>query len=230
VFEVEPVSLAQLRAQTLQVFRRGGGSRPDVLLVSHGQGRAVLKDHNACDPLFARLLGPLLAWREARALQRLQPVAAVPTLLARPDRRSLLLQYLPGEPLYKTTVPVDWEVFFARLSQVLEEIHAHGVAHCDLRSPGNTLVTAEQTPVLVDFVAATCNGARWNFSARWVFTRFARADREAVLKLKRHVAPELLSEQDKHTMENMSAFERAARGFGAGVRTVSRRLFTRAAR
>jgi len=228
---MEPeASLQKLRAQSIRVFRHGGGSRPDVLLVPYGEGVAVLKDHNACDPMFARVLGPVLTWREARALRRLQPVASVPDLLACPDRRSLLLQYLPAEPLHKTTATVDWAEFFQRLSSALGEVHAHGVAHCDLRSPGNTLVTEDHAPVFVDFVAAVKNGAWWNLPARWVFARFSRADHEALVKLKRHVAPELLSAKELQDIESFSVFERAARWFGKGVRKVSRRLFTRDAR
>ncbi len=224
---MEPVSLAQLRANTLQVFRRGGGSRPDVLLVSHHDAPAVLKDHNACDPVFARVLGPLLAWREARALLSLRSVAAVPNLLARPDKRSLLLQYLPGEPLHKTEADVDWQAFFNRLREVLAQIHAHGVAHCDLRSPGNTLVNAAQTPVVVDLVAAVKKGASWNLCANWVFDRFCRADEQALLKLKRHVAPELLSEQEQSSIDERTGLEKAARWFGGSIRRISRRMFTR---
>ena len=227
---LEPVSLKQLRAQSLEVFRHGGGSRPDVLLINFGEGRAVLKDHNACDPFFARVLGPVLAWREARALRRLDSVSAVPSLLARPDARSLLLEYLPGQPLHRTSATVDWQRFFERLEQLVKEIHSHGVAHCDLRSPGNTLVAADESPVVVDFVAAVLKGAPWNVPARWVYKRFAQADEEAIAKLKHHVAPELLTAEDGYLLEQRSWLERAARWVGAGIRDLSRRLFTRDAR
>lgn len=229
-YSLDPVPLKQLRAQSLAVFRRGGGSRPDVLLVSLGDGRAILKDHNACDPVFARVLGPILAWREARALRHLEAVSAVPGLLARPDARSVLLEYRPGEPVHKTSATVDWRIFFQRLEQVVKDIHSHGVAHCDLRSPGNTLVSEDQSPVVVDFVAAVLKGAPWNLAARWVFTRFMKADREAIAKLKQHVAPELLTAEDRQMLEHRSRLERVARWFGANIRNLSRRLFTRGAR
>ena len=65
------LSLPELRQTVSDVYRRGRGSRPDVLLISVDGELAVLKDYGACDPWFARVLGPFLAGRESRTLQRL---------------------------------------------------------------------------------------------------------------------------------------------------------------
>lgn len=220
------LSLAELQSGAIRTFRQGGGSRPQVSLVSVAGQEAVLKDFNACDPWFARLLAPLLAAREARALRLLDDLARVPALLAIPDRRSLLIQYLPAQPLLKIERKVDWQAFFRDLARLIDEMHARGVAHCDLRSPNNTLLDEGGGPVIVDFVASVHAGRRWNLPARWVFRAFSQADRDAMAKLKRHVAPELLTDADRTLLTSSGPLQRSARWLGGNVRRVTRKLFT----
>jgi hypothetical protein len=219
--------LAQLRAARVRHFRHGGGSRPDVLVVRHGGGLAVLKDHNACDPGFARLIGPLLAWREGRALERLSGLEGVPRLLARPDARSLLIEYLDAEPAIRRHAPVAWRQYFAALEQLVDRMHARRVAHGDLRSPPNMLVDDSGNPYLVDFVACVFDGRRWNLPARLLFRRFREVDRAGIAKLKSRVAPELLTGEERALLVHKGAFARALRWTGARVRDLSRALLTR---
>lgn len=221
------LTLPELRRAAIRTFRQGRGSRPDVLLIEHHGTHAVLKDHGACDPWFGRILGPLLAWRECRGLDRLGDLRGVPRVLARPDRRSLLLEYLPAEPILRAGDDVDWAQFFPRLERLIDAVHERGVAHCDLRSPNNTLITASGEPVIVDFVACVRRGRRWNRPWAWVFDSFCAADRAAVAKLKRHVAPGLLNADERRQLGQQGGLERAARRVGGTVRSLSRRWFTR---
>lgn len=220
-------TLAQIRARAVRSYRHGGGSRPDVLVVRHQDGLAVLKDHNACDPGFARLIGPLLAWREGRALERLAGLTGIPRLLGRPDSRSLLMEYLDAEPAIRRTVPVAWPEYFAALEQLVARMHEHGVAHCDLRSPPNMLVDAQGRPYLVDFVACVFQGRRWNVPARYLFERFREVDRAGIAKLKSRVAPALLTLGESALLDHKSVFARALRWMGARVRDLSRMLLTK---
>ena len=221
-----PSSLAALRSETIQAMRRGSGSRPDVLRVRYGDGQAILKDQNGCDPAFARVIGPLLAYREARALRRLRPLAGVPELLGRPDRRSVLMEYLPATPIANASHS-DWAAFFHALGRLLNEMHALGIAHGDLRSPNNTLVDESGNPVLVDFVASVARGGWWNLPAFWTFTMFCRIDRKAVVKLKSIMAPDLVGKDQQHLLEHTSALHRALRRLGMAIRDATRKVFTR---
>lgn len=221
------LSLGDLRGAVQDVYRRGDGSRPDVMLIGVDDEFAVLKDHGACDPWFARLLGPLLSRREARALERLGDVRGVPGLLARPDSRSLLIEYLPATALEDAAEGTDWRAFFVRLDGLLADMHSQGIAHCDLRSPYNTMISAEGEPFIVDFVASVSRGRRWNVPANLLFERFARADREAIIKLKKSAAPYLVTESEESAYASRSAVERVARWIGATTRNLSRKLFTR---
>lgn len=218
--------LKALRAGTVEVLRRGGGSRPDVLRVRCGDADAILKDQNGCDTVFARLLGPLLAWREARSLRRLQGVAGVPALIDRPDSRSLLMEYIPAVPITRAS-HADWPAFFAALDRLLDAMHQRGVAHCDLRSPNNTLVSDAGDPVLVDFVASVHDARSWNPVGRRLFGLFCGVDRKAVIKLKSIVAPELVTEAERPLLEHRIPMHRALRRTGIVIRNVTRKLFTR---
>ena len=223
--ETTPTDLHALRAGTLEIIRRGGGSRPDVLRVRYGEAQAILKDQNGCDAAFARLLGPLLAHREAKALDALRGLAGIPVLLARPDRRSILMAHLAATPIGRASHP-DWPAFFTALENLLDAMHDRGVAHCDLRSPDNTLVDESGKPVLVDFVASVRRGGAWNPIGRWIFHLFCGVDEKAVIKLKSIVAPELIAPAERDLLEHGPILHRVLRGVGIGIRNLTRKLFT----
>lgn len=220
------LDLRTLRSGAVEIIRRGGGSRPDVLRVRYGDAEAILKDQNGCDAAFGRLIGPLLAHREARALDALRGLSGIPALLARPDRRSVLMEHLPATPIGRASHP-DWPLYFASLERLIDAMHDRGVAHCDLRSPDNTLVGESGKPVLVDFVASVRRPGPWNPLGRLVFSAFCRVDDKAVIKLKSIVAPELVAPEERDLIHHGSLGHRALRGFGIGVRNLTRKLFTR---
>ena len=220
------IPYSDLRTLVVTVLRQGGGSRPDVLHLRHGDDDAVLKDHNCCDARFARWLGPLLTRREAKALAILEDVVQVPTLVGRVDRRALLMEYVVGSPVRGSEGDFDWPRFFERFYALLDEMHRRGVAHCDLRSPGNILLGCAGEPVIMDFVACVFAGARWNLPQRWLFTRFCRVDHSAVVKLKSRVAPDLITSAESKYLRPSGRLDRAARGFGVWIRRQSRALLT----
>ena len=124
----------------IKVLRDGGGSRPTVMRIQRDGEDQVLKDHAGCDPVFSALLGKLLTRREARALLKLHSVAGVPRLLGQPGSRALHMEWLDGISIKEALAQeVHWPKFLAELENMLREIHAQGVAHCDLRMPFDDL-------------------------------------------------------------------------------------------
>ena len=222
-------SLEELHRRAQRVFRRGGGTRPEVLLVEIDGQPAVLKDYARSDPWFRRLVGPLSARREARALERLDGLAGVPRLLGRPARDALLLEYIPGVTARELKRGAVSAEFFERFYRLVAAIHSRGVAHCDLRSTGNILLGPNGEPHAVDFVAHFKQGEWWNPLTRWIFRKFCHADRTAVARLKRSLAPELLTAQEQADLarDRNTPLERAARAVGKSIRNVSRWLLTR---
>ena len=207
------------------MLREGGGTRPDVLAVNHFDRTVVLKDHNSSDRWFSRLIGPLLCYREVKALSQLAGVRGIPRLIEKVNRRALLMEHLDVVQLKHIEFDIDWSEFFGQLTDLIEQMHQQGVAHCDLRSPGNILVDIEGQPYLVDFVACVFRGQRWNFISRWIFVKFQGADRGAILKLKQRFAAELLDEEARLSMQKRGFLELTARAIGSNVRKLSRKLF-----
>jgi serine/threonine protein kinase len=224
-YSIEKLSLPELHNHAVLEFRGGGGTRPGVLLIDYNGRQAVLKDHNQCDLWFGRVVGPLLAWRESRALIRLHDLAGVLSLISRPDRCSILMEHIDGIQVVRSDIDKGWTDFFEDLSGLIGEMHALGVAHCDLRSPTNVLITNDMKPALVDFVASFGRGARINFVAALLFRQFVRVDFSAVTKLKRYLAPELLAAGEA---ENEQVGGRAGQFFrwlGSKARDASRAVF-----
>jgi len=226
---LENLGLDDLRAHAVKIFHRGGGSRPDVLLIKAGEAEAVLKDYGKADPWFRRLVGPLSARREARALEQLTGARGVPRLLRRVGRDALLLEYIPGTSAREVPPGGLTPPFFERFYRLVDRLHESGVAHCDLRSQGNILIGADGEPHVVDFAAHFRRGRSWNPVSRWLYAKFCEADRVAVARLKKSHAPELLTETEIQALarDRKTWLERSARFIGKSVRNVSRRLLTK---
>lgn len=226
---LQDLSLGELRAHAVKTFRQGGGSRPDVLLIRAGGEEAVLKDYSRADPWFRRLVGPLSARREARALRQLDGVRGVPRLLRVVGREALLLEHVPGTSARHVPPGGLTPEFFERFYRLVERLHEAGVAHCDLRSQGNILVGADGEPHVVDLAAHFRRGRSWNVAARWMYRKFCEADRVAVARLKKSHAPDLLTEAEKQALarDRKTPLERTARFIGKSVRNLSRWLLIR---
>lgn len=222
----QTIDLEVVRQHVTATHRKAHGSRPDVLQISIDNNQAVLKDYSHSDTWFRRLLAPLLVMREVRSLKQLDGVIGVPHLYHVYNRYAFLVESVNGvaaSQIPKNTLDND---FFERMKKVLDEIHEKGVTHCDLRSAGNTLVTPNQQPWLVDFVASIHQSRRWNLIGRWIFDQFVDADYGAVLKLKKRLAPELLTSDELDKIEHPhSVVERVGRKMGRSVRFITRNLF-----
>jgi len=76
----------------------------------------------------------------------------------------------------------DLDVFYARLRQVISDIHAAGVAHGDLKRKENILVTRNNEPVVIDFgTAVTRHGSMFDQA---LFPLVCRFDDNAWIKVK----------------------------------------------
>ena len=226
----QDVTTKELYQHTKETYRQGGGSRPEVRVVVFNGQEYILKDYARCDPMFGRLLGGFLARREARALQRLHDAPFVPNLIARIDK-ALLIEHVstrrnitdyPAGELPKKIIK--------RLSDVIISMHRFfGIAHCDLRSPGNILIDNEGHPHLVDFTAHYKQGRLWNPLSRWLFRRFCDADLVCIARLKKRNAPELLNDAERNALQKdrKTITEKVARMFGKSVRNLSRWFLTR---
>jgi predicted Ser/Thr protein kinase len=163
--------------------------------------------------------------REREALSRLNGVPEVPRLVGSIDRYAFVMEYIDGISLanYQGTVP---EGFFDELAEIMHAVHARGVAHCDLRSSGNAVVTSEGRPYVVDFAACVMRGRGLNPFISFLFRQFSEADDHAILILKRKHAPDKLTPEELDRLANPMPYERIAKAIGTGIRNVARKVLT----
>ena len=127
------------------------GYQGQVHLIDIDGRRVVVKVAAGFGPL--AWLGRLTLRREARVYQRLRGFAGSPECFGFFRGRYLVLDYVNGVPL-RNARDFDRSAFFEALLQYLNELHARGVAHADLKRKDNLMVIDGRRPCVIDFGAA----------------------------------------------------------------------------
>lgn len=227
MLERDRLSRQYIDEHTVHYYRTAGGTRPDLRSIDIDGARVVVKDFSRSDTLFRLIVGPILIRREFGALRILNGVRGVPRLVGRLDRYALAMEDVMGRNLFEVEPETLDQEFYSRLMRVVDDMHSRGVAHCDLRSRGNVVRGGDGLPYLVDFAACVFRGRGVNPVFSWLFKQFAAADRNAVLRIKQRLSPELLTESEAAELAAPMPFERPARFIGENLRRLTRRLLTR---
>lgn len=178
--------------------------RREAALISSGyQGSAYLYDHGVHRLVIKKAgSGPLTGWihrrmlrREARIYELLAGVEGVPHSPGMLDDTWLVLEFIEGRSLkVRRTSIRDREAFYSRLREVIEDFHAAGVAHGDLKRKENVLVTEGEQPFVIDFGMAAMRDA--GPVERLFFHFIRRVDYNAWIKLKYHRDYSAVSDED----------------------------------
>lgn len=194
-----------------RVIHQGKGLQSTVYEVDFHGTRAAVKDFSATRGLFKLLVAPWLIGREVKALRRLEGTPGVPRLLGRVDRYAFALEYVEGTPLdrYAKGELEPW--VFPKVQQAVDAIHARGVSHGDLKRRSNLLLTPQGEIYLIDFAAATVGRRRFNPLVNWFQREMAKVDDKSMPRLKKFVAPELLTPEDLDKLNNPTGLEKLAR-------------------
>ncbi|MCG6117067.1 MAG: serine/threonine protein kinase [Aquimonas sp.] len=162
-------------------------------------GRAIRRDTRSA-AFGLRWLARWLAGREARALQRLQGVPAVPRLLCF-EGGVLERSHLGGEVMYRAA-PREL-AYYREARRLLQAVHRRGVVHNDLAKEANWLQLDDGRPALVDFQIA------WIGRPRAPLMRLlAREDLRHLLKHKRMYCPQHLTPVEKRLLKRQSWIRR----------------------
>lgn len=214
----------RLQDCTERVMRPGERARPDVRLVRVEGARWVVKDYANGGPLFKRLLGSYLVWRERVALARAQGLPGIPGLVGTMGPYALVTEFVDAVEV--TSAPPDLldEAFFDQLHELIEGLHSRGIVHGDLKKLENILVSSTGQPYIVDFTAAFVNGS--DPVAALVFSLVSDDDLRAICKLKQRCAPHLLTPEEAAFLEQRSAIERFFRWSRRYVRFLAKFLST----
>ncbi|UCH33008.1 MAG: hypothetical protein JSV65_10425 [Armatimonadota bacterium] len=213
-----------------RVVAPGRGYHAALTLVSDGTEQALVKDYSGSGPLFRLVAAPWLAAREARIYRRLAGTRGVPRSYGRWGRTGVLLEYVDGRNCQEVAQGEVGSCFFDRLREVVSAIHGRGVAHCDLKTADNIVVTPTGEPIIVDFAQAIRRPARWNLLAQAIYQRFERDDWLALSKLKARLAPGLLTEVEIRALRWRSPAERFVRAVRDRLRALSQWAFEADAR
>jgi tRNA A-37 threonylcarbamoyl transferase component Bud32 len=213
-----------IESVTVRVLRPAERARPDVRLIRLDGRLCVLKDYGAKAPIFKRLLGAFLVWREGVAYQRAAGVAGVPALIGTVGRCGLITEYVESAEATSADNSFFTPEFFATLEHSITELHRKGVVHGDLKKLENVLVTPDGHPALIDFTAAFVTGSSPLSAA--VFPWIVDDDMRAITKLKLRCAPHLATEEECRFLQERSAIEKAFRWFRRYVRYVVKRYST----
>ncbi len=172
-----------------------------VRVVERDGSRAILKDVGDRSVLFRALFGRRVLAREFRLYRALAGVEGVPRAYRMLDRDGFLLEYIDAEPALARQQRGGelGAEFYERCLRVVGALHDRGVLHLDLRNKKNFLIDKEGRAYVVDFASAV-RLPRW-LPLRRVWVRlFGAADRAGVLKMKRRLSPELLSEAERRAL------------------------------
>lgn len=161
-------------------------------------GLAVLKIGRRADFLGLPMawIGQFLANREADIYERVHDLAGVPRFVGRVGKDAFLHEYVPDHPLQKGE-PVD-DAFFGRLTDLIEQIHTREMAYVDLEKRSNILVGDDGRPHLIDFQISWYWPLPWGgrlAPLRWIRKILQASDRYHLLKHRRRVRPDQLTEE-----------------------------------
>jgi len=217
-----PVPETELRRWVEDQITRGAGEHArgyqGAVYRYQGSGADLIIKVAAGSGLRAWLGRRFLA-REWRAYQALQGFASVPRAHGLIAGRYLVLDFVPGRPLFQAELS-DRAGFFRRLRVAIEDMHARGVAHGDLQKRDNLFVTETGEPRLLDFGTAIVRRRGWAPLNHYLFRFVSRMDLHIWLKHKYRGDFHALAPEDRgcYHMPWVFRFAAATKRLSRGLR------------
>ena len=202
------ITRRDLESRTIRTVHRGTGLQSSVHLIEDNGELLAVKDFSQTPAKFRYSIAPLLLARECRVLRHLDGTPGIPRYYGKVDALAFITQFIEAKPLDMFHLGEVHEPIFSRISAVIAAMHARGVAHGDLKRRSNILVTPDEQIYLIDFAASII--ARDPISTK-VMRALAEVDNKSVPRLKKHVAPECLTDEDNYKLANPTTLERWAR-------------------
>ncbi|HEX4824971.1 MAG TPA: hypothetical protein VFV19_11735 [Candidatus Polarisedimenticolaceae bacterium] len=173
----------------------GTGGKADVFSIPVDGVRVLVKDFRPRG-FVARQLGRFQIGRESAAYATLTGMAGVPAFAGRIDAYALAIEFIEAERLAFAEVrPADGPTLIAKLRTIVDDLHARGIIHNDLRGRENVLLTKDGNLVVIDFAAAV-HLTPGGLTHRLFFRFLSMADEAAFLKWKGMIAPGSYTSED----------------------------------
>ncbi len=194
------------------------------------EGLAVLKigRYNECLTLPTTWIGRFLTNREVRLYTEVQGLSGVPRLIGRVGETGFLHEFVPGHALGRREQVSD--AFFDELADLLLTLHSRHIAYVDLNKRQNVLMGDDGRPYLIDFqISLLLPPIGWRRLApvQWLLRRFQRADRYHVLKHKRRLRPDRMTEDEWKQVGRIGVWIRLHRLLARPLTMLRRRTLQR---
>ena len=168
--------------------------------------------------------GKRVCRREVRFYRKLEDLPNVPRLLGLVGATGFVHEYIEGRPLSKNKPVPDG--FFQQLQELLEELHRRDIAYVDTNKPENILLGDDGRPHLIDFQISGDLETVGNWPiGRWSLHLLQREDFYHVLKHKRRLRPDELTDDEREHAQRRSLLIRLHRFIFKPYFLVRRRLF-----
>jgi serine/threonine protein kinase len=178
-----------------------GSGKADILRARLDDGRRVVVKDFALKPLFWQPWGRILVRRERQILERLSDVPAVPHVVPCESQVALVVEELPGKPLFRLPAEEFDSSYLDELRRILDEIHRRGIVHNDLRARDNTLIDLPSGRL---FVLDWAGGVRLrpgSWMHRLCFEKLRQVDLSALIKWRATLAPHTLTASDHEFLQ-----------------------------
>ncbi|HVT90020.1 MAG TPA: hypothetical protein VHD56_14295 [Tepidisphaeraceae bacterium] len=190
--------------------------------------RAVLKmsrtEEFAGIPLL--WIGRWLCRREMRFYSRLSDLPNVPPLLGTIGETGFVHAFVQGKPLSKDRPVPDG--FFQQLVSLLHELHRRNIAYVDTNKPENILLGDDGRPHLIDFQISydMHELGNWWLNRR-LLKQLQREDEYHILKHKKKLRPDEMTDAERAAAERKSWLIRLHRFITKPYFLIRRRTFKR---
>ena len=198
------VRIAGIPESELLEWIRSSIAQNNNILSRGYQGRTFIFQRNDLRLVIKAPMGHGVAWlvrrwmlaNEHRVYQTLNGMDGVPICHGFLKKRYLILEYVDGTPIRHAQI-ADSNHFFKSFLQLIQRMHAAGVAHGDLKKKDNTLVVKGRHPCVVDFGVAIIRKKRFAPLNGYLFRLFQTFDTNAWAKLKYNRQMEKITPEDR---------------------------------
>ncbi|MCK4623930.1 MAG: hypothetical protein KAV00_01370 [Phycisphaerae bacterium] len=159
----------------------------------------------------------------------LEGVAGVPRWVGCVGPTGLAIEYIDAAPLDHLDKPPAG--YFDQMRQILDAVHARGIAYVDANKLSNMLVADDGSPYLIDFQIAVGNRDDWPWPMRAIAARIVRylqgKDIYHLCKHKRRLAPAELTDEEEKISRHRGLWHHLHRRITKPYRAVRRRFLRR---
>lgn len=185
------------------------GYQGKTLLYDDGDNRLVIKVPHGRG--LARWLHTRMLRHEREAYRRLEGLDGVPGCRGMVASRYLVLDYIEGHTIREQR-PRDENRYFDAMYNLIQSMHARGVAHMDLKRKDNLYVTTDDGPCLLDFGAAVIYRPGFHPFNHFRYRLGLQFDINAWVKHKHHHIPYAQDYIERHSEHyRTTAIEKWAR-------------------